>query len=225
MEPECPPCPPCVSDYRKRRFQWSLFSAVLLVAIICLIWYAYHYSVYNTSEVFSLVDNEAYLIHNAHPEKQEAADRMAEIHERIIKLLRHLKTKYTDPSNPYYERVQFLLNNFNPDTLIENSPHNIRNFTSYTEDKGKTFCICLRQKFTPNGEFIDMNTVMFVVIHETSHLFTPIFGHDKPFWQNFKFLLGEAVEIGVYHPVDYTYNPIDYCGLPLNYNPYFDSAL
>ena len=190
-----------------------------------LLWYVYKYSVYNTSEVYSLVDNERYFVHNAHPDKQEAADRMATIHENIIMLMRHMKEKYTKSDNPYRERVEFLLDNFDPDVLIENSPHNIRNFTSYTEDKGKTFCICLRQKFTPNAEFIDMNTVMFVVIHETSHLFTPIFGHDRPFWENFKFMLGEAVELGIYHPVDYNYNPIDFCGLNLNYNPLFDNYL
>lgn len=222
---DCPVCPPCVEDYKSRRFQWSFFSAVVLVCALLVIWYAHRYSVYNTSPVHSLVDGELYLIHNAHPNQQEAADRMATIHESIIKLLRHLKMKYSDPENEHYEKVQFLLENFNPDVLIENSPHNIRNFTAYTEDKGRTFCICLREKVTPGGEFIDMNTVLFVVIHEVSHLFTPIFGHDKPFWVNFKFLLGEAVELGIYQPVNYMFNPVNYCGLALDYTPLFDATL
>lgn len=207
------------------KFSWRYLSIAIVVCMLYILWTAYRYSTYNTSIVYSRVNGEPYLINNAHDDIQTAADNMATVHEGIITLLRHLRNKYTDSSDPNYVKVQFLLNNFNPDALVENSPHNIRNYTSYTENKGQTFNICLRHKYTSNNEFIDTNTIMFVVIHEISHLFTDLFGHDKPFWKNFKFLLGEAVEIGLYKPVDYMLYPIDYCGLALDYSPYFDESL
>lgn len=211
--------------YRVQRNQWCILAAIIIVVIMYITWKAYHYSIYNTSLVYSLLDGEPYWVHNAHEDKQGAADRLAVIYKNIIKLLRHLKTKYTNPDDSNYEKVQFLLDNFNPDVILENSPLNVRNFTAYTENKGQTFCLCLRQRYTEHNEFISMNTVMFVVIHEISHLFTPIFGHDKPFWVNFKFLLGEAIEIGIYNPVDYMFYPIDYCGMLIDYSPYFDDNL
>lgn len=209
----------------KKGYRWALLSAAIIIAVIVMVGYAHMYSVYNTSAVYSTIDNEPYMVHNAHPDKQDAADRMAHIHESIIELLRHLKNKYTNSNNPHFDKVQFLLNNFNPDVFIENSPYNIRNFTAYTENKGGSFVICLRKKNTPNAEFVDMNTVLFVVIHETAHLFTEQFGHDKIFWENFKFLIGEAIEVGIYTPVNYTFNPTVYCGLTLDYNPYYDEHL
>ena len=47
-------------------------------------------------------------------------------------------------------------------------------------------------------------------------------GHTPEFWDNFKFLLIHAKEIGVYEPVDYKEKPQQYCGMPITDNPYFD---
>jgi len=47
-------------------------------------------------------------------------------------------------------------------------------------------------------------------------------GHKQIFWQNFKFLLQEAVELNLYAPVDYKKNPQPYCGMDISDNPYFD---
>ena len=47
-------------------------------------------------------------------------------------------------------------------------------------------------------------------------------GHKKEFWQNFKFLLKNAVEIEVYNPIDYKKKPKKYCGMTITDNPYYD---
>ena len=47
-------------------------------------------------------------------------------------------------------------------------------------------------------------------------------GHTKEFWQNFKFLLKNAVKIGIYKPVDYKNKPKNYCGMKITDNPYYD---
>ena len=44
---------------------------------------------------------------------------------------------------------------------------------------------------------------MFVAIHEIAHIMTLSVGHTEEFWNNFKFLLENAVELNIYTPVDY----------------------
>jgi hypothetical protein len=47
-------------------------------------------------------------------------------------------------------------------------------------------------------------------------------GHKQEFWQNFKFLLENAKQAGIYDPIDYKKNPQEYCGMTINDNPYYD---
>jgi predicted metal-dependent hydrolase len=122
------------------------------------------------------------------------------------------------------ERIEQLLNNYNSDKIYEISPLNSENVTSYTEEK-KTLILCLRKK-EKNGsghnELHDINTIMFVVIHELAHMMNDMWGHKQDFWMLFKFMLMNAVEAKIYTPIDYSRSPIVYCGLMLTYNPLFD---
>lgn len=125
------------------------------------------------------------------------------------------------------ERIEQLLKNYNSDRVYEISPLNKSGVTSYAQDK-KDLILCLRRK-TPdqNGDnpLHDINTMMFVDIHELSHMSNNLWGHNKDFWELFKFMLKNAVECGVYQPVDYSQHPIVYCGLELTYNPLYDTTL
>jgi predicted metal-dependent hydrolase len=125
------------------------------------------------------------------------------------------------------ERIEQLVQNYNSKYIYEISPKNTDGATSYTEDK-KVLVLCLRHK-KPNsrGEYMlhDINTMMFVVIHELSHMANKTWGHAVDFWVLFKFLLLNAVEAGIYDPVDYKKYPINYCGLWLHYNPIFDDSI
>ena len=69
---------------------------------------------------------------------------------------------------------------------------------------------------------IDENTLTFVGIHEVSHIMTKSIGHKPEFWRNFKFLLQNAKQIGIYEPVDYKKKPQPYCGMDITDNPYYD---
>ena len=69
---------------------------------------------------------------------------------------------------------------------------------------------------------INTNTIIFVAIHEIAHTMTKSIGHKEEFWKNFKFLLQEAVKIGIYKPVDYKKKNKHYCGMDITDNPYFD---
>ena len=125
------------------------------------------------------------------------------------------------------ERIKQLLQRYDADDIHEISPLNKRGVTSYTENK-KTLILCLRKKeIDANGEneLHDINTMMFVVIHELSHMMNDIWGHKMDFWVLFKFMLENAIEAGIYQPVNYAKYPIVYCGLKLTYNPLYDTSL
>ena len=81
---------------------------------------------------------------------------------------------------------------------------------------------CLNKDKHSDSKLIDPNTLLFVAIHELAHVMTNVEGHKQVFWQNFKFLLVEAKEAGIYVPVDYKKNPEPYCGMDITDNPYYD---
>ena len=93
--------------------------------------------------------------------------------------------------------------------------------TAYSENKGEKLAFCLaRTKHSEN--LIDENTLTFVYIHELAHIASKSIGHKKEFWDNFKFLLEEAKDVGFYSPVDYKKNNQTYCGMTITDNPYYD---
>jgi len=157
----------------------------------------------------------------------EASQTLAHLNTFALKLIRHLRNKYLwqkQGSREQRDMVEFLMFNYNPDNIIENSPNTNVN-TSYVEDKGKVFAICIREKQSGKNIIHDRHILEFVVLHEMSHLANKTIGHGPEFWKTFKFMLQEAYELGIHTPVDYSKHPINYCSLPVNYNPYFDKTL
>ena len=78
--------------------------------------------------------------------------------------------------------------------------------------------MCLRNKKT--NKFIDDNTVYFVVLHELAHIMTTSIGHKTEFWDNFRFLLKNAIEFNLYKYQDFKNNPQPYCGINITDSPY-----
>lgn len=121
------------------------------------------------------------------------------------------------------ERIRQLFDNYDGN-IYEISPTNKENLTSYTENKVKLI-LCLRHK-KPDANGIyklhDINTMMFVVVHELTHILNDEYDHGKKFWVLFEFMLHNAVEAGIYKPEDYHKNNIKYCGLDITYNPLYD---
>ena len=74
------------------------------------------------------------------------------------------------------------------------------------------FCLDTEKQ---NGQLIDINTLTFVALHELAHVATKSIGHTDEFWANFKFLLQQAQQIGVYKPIDYSKKPKRYCGMTI----------
>jgi hypothetical protein len=173
------------------------------------------------------------------PNKLEAAELIASVNAAVIKLLKYMRDKYTSGNlggTTDRELVTLsMLNNFNFEKIIETDPR-YESGTSTTLNKGEKMYICVRQRPIDTESAIyksgydyplcDYNTVLFVVIHELSHIAAyDTWFHTTRFWEVFKFVLKNAVELGIYQNVDYSKNPRRYCGLIVNYNPLFDSSL
>ena len=86
--------------------------------------------------------------------------------------------------------------------------------TSYTINKGDEMVVCLRDK--TNNKLHDINTIMYVTIHELAHVGCPELNHTKLFFKINKFLLNEAMEMKIYQYRDYNSSPVEYCGISLN---------
>jgi hypothetical protein len=87
-------------------------------------------------------------------------------------------------------------------------------YTSYTVNKGEKIYFCLRSKVL--NEIHDMNTLLYVVIHEMAHVACPEYGHTPLFYSIFRFLLQVSIKIGIYKDVDYRFKPQEYCGMTIN---------
>lgn len=179
---------------------------LLFIALMVIIIYLYirnHYV--EVDFVTSTVDGRSYLVRNL-PDRQKAANVLAKMSRALCRLVRHLRAKY-----PKKRSVRRLYENFDPENVSEGGMES--GYTSYSVNKGEKLVICVRQK---DNTFVDTNVLLYVAIHELAHLMTKGMGHTGVFWDNFRFLLREAIEIGVYTKVDYGRQPKRYCGITIS---------
>ena len=81
--------------------------------------------------------------------------------------------------------------------------------SSYTENK-TTIYICLKHPTTK--QVYDMNTLLYVTLHEIGHVITEEYDEHGPKWKkNFSKLLNIAYKKGIYDPTKSV--PKDYCGI------------
>jgi hypothetical protein len=184
----------------------------------------------NTKNIYAK-DGKSYKVHNFN-DANDAANALAEMNSVMVKLIAHLKYKYVGrgyQKNEFvsnYDKISAvnnILNRYNPDNLVENSP-NDKIDTSYTLNKGSTIAFCLREK-NANGDLHDINTLIFVAIHELVHIAIDDNDHPPIFWKTFKWLLQEAELGNIYFSQDYQKNPVKYCGMGVNYNPLYDDSV
>ncbi len=180
--------------------------------MIVIVKYYFNSDLANLNCITSNVDGNKYCVRQRL--KQElAADLLATVTQNMKKLVAYMQKTY-----PTYENVQRLVKNFNPQTIIENDPED--EHTAYSENKGEKIAFCLNTDKT-GDMLIDKNTLTFVAIHELSHTMTKSIGHKEEFWNNFKFLLENAVRSHVYTAVDYSKHPVSYCGMTIDESPLY----
>lgn len=191
----------------------------ILLYTVSILTFAVIYNFYRNSETFHLkciisgVDGNKYCVRERN-KLDKVADMLARVTQNLKKLVEYMAKKY-----PERENVIRMKNNFNPKKIMETLPTS--EYTAYTENKGEKMAFCVTRR--KNGtKLIDENTLTFVAIHELAHVMTKTHNHKDEFWHNFKFLLVNAKDIGIYTPEDYKKNPKEYCGMEITDNPYYD---
>ena len=188
------------------------------VMVIFILFIAY--KIYKDSDYFQLkcivstIDGDKYCVRER-TNLQKATDLLATTTSKMKKLVAYVDEKHPDKPN-----IRRLVKKFNPKKIVETLPTS--EYTAYSENKGEKIAFCLNKKKNDNNNLIDENTLMFVAIHELSHVASESIGHNKEFWDNFKFLLKEATDAGVYKMIDYQANNQEYCGMTISDNPYFN---
>jgi len=164
-----------------------------------------------TTYVQSTIDQGWYKVQKG-PHQQKVADTLAKLRKRMYTLV-----SYCIEKGPKHWIKP--LSRLNLDAIAESEEK--VGHVAYTVNKGEAihFCIQKPQKQPQKKEAeetsleSDMNTLMYVAIHEIAHVVTKSTGHTEEFWQNHTRLLRLAEEIGVYKSVDYRANPTSYCGV------------
>lgn len=184
-------------------------QGLIIISFSVILGYFVYITYYNSNleSVKSKIDNREYTVQTK-IDSQEAADLIAVIRQKLILLVNHLIKSYGGDS-----RTELLKQNFNPDKLKEGIDN--PEYTSYSINKGEQIILCLRNK----DKLMDINTMMFVVLHELAHLATESIGHTPEFWENFKWILEESINIGIYVKQEFKKEPVEYCGMKISSSP------
>lgn len=86
--------------------------------------------------------------------------------------------------------------------------------TAYTRNKSDVK-LCVPQSLKER----DIQTALFVALHELTHVANLSWGHDDSFWNTFKDLLRLAVRSGIYQKRSYADDPARYCGQDIRSQP------
>ena len=203
------------SDIIESMDRLDILAYVMILLIVGLCIYMYLESdAFQLKCIVSTVDGNKYCVRER-AKLQEAADLLAKITEKCKSLV-----EYVVKNNPEDERAERLKKGFHPQKVMETLPTS--EFTAYSENKGDKLAFCLNKKRKGEDNMIDEHTLMFVAIHELSHIATKSIGHKTEFWDNFKYLLQNAKEAGLHNPEDYKDKPTEYCGMKIHDNPYYD---
>lgn len=193
------------------KMKLALFIAFLIV--FCIVIYLYfNYQYADMTYIQSDIDNKYYLVRNKN-DRSEAANTLAKIRQNVIKLADYMyenKDKYKE----YLENIELLYNKKDDIIYVESTQDS--EYTSYCVNKGEQIVFCLRTKHTGN-EMHDLNLIMYVVLHEISHVGDPQYSnHGDSFKRVFAFFTKCAIDIELYEKKDYNAYPEDYCGMMIN---------
>jgi len=185
-----------------------LFITIFGGLVLYLVWDTYFMG--KQEWVKSQYDGREYLV-QSRPDKEKAADLLAQIAEKLTTLSKHLEKSAQDDN-----RTKQIVMNFRPEKISEGTDR--EEYTSYAVNKGESIVFCLRQK-DGNRDLLDLNTMMFVALHELTHIGTESIGHTPEFWSNFKWILHNSIDIGIYTQQDFKTKPKKYCGIMIESSP------
>ena len=199
--------------------QENMFMFLVAITGTALATYYTRKALFDMSYVKSTVDDNSYLVRNL-PDKLEAANRLAEVRSRILRLMTHFKQSKTDN-----QIALDILKNFDADPTRFSVSTPDSSYTSFTLNKGEKIHVCLRQK-NSSQDLVDVNILTFVTLHELGHIGTREIGHTPLFWNNFAWILKQAEELGIYEFQNFAEQPVPYCGISITDQPkYKETAI
>ncbi len=162
-------------------------------------------------------DRKKYLVRDLN-DKKDSAQLLAQLMKNLKFLITTLKFKSQNTNDrellKYKPFIETIYNKIDSVSVRENEGNN--DFTSYSVNKGEELVFCIRSK--SNNRLHDINELMYVAIHEISHIGCPETGHTKLFANINLYLLRKALQLGLYKYVDYSMYPVEYCGMTLTTN-------
>jgi len=185
------------------------FLKIIIVIITVLLVIGY-LKFGSTALKYTKASDEKFHLVRDMPDKEQAAEMLAEIKTRLQKLIDYCVTNYPNDMNVILMKKRFKPQNVQETDINESG-------TSYTIDKGKELHLCLRNK--DDAKLHQINILMFVAIHELAHIMATSYGHNSEFGTHFVFLLKQANKIGIYKSIDYSKNPVEFCGMDVTDNP------
>lgn len=177
----------------------------------------------NMIYVISDVDNKLYMVRNNN-DKQQAANLLGTINKNINNISEYMYNNLDNTNNskkqlynefkPYILRLKYGIEGI----IIKESSEDSK-YTSYTINKGEQIIFCIRSKlvdkYINTSSIHDINLIMYVVLHEISHIACPEFGHPPLFKHIFDFFCDEAQDMGIYKKINFKKSPTEYCGMTI----------
>lgn len=200
---------------------------LILVCILCIILIVYLSSL---KHVYRMNGKEFHLSW-FYPQKKRALELVSSLNQKMTHLIVQIN-KIQDPKwFPYINNI----NQRYPNIKFEETEP-LYNYTSYIIGDGQIVSICIRDRkpgfigwlqsfLIRNSAFENMNTLIFVMIHELTHIsigWRPAAqSHNNEFIMVFTWLLDNAIKNNIYIPIDYKKYPETYCGMTINSSPLY----
>lgn len=188
---------------------------IFTLTLLSLLVITYHIYIELQFQQFEIA-NKKYLIEKNRTvyDKNESLQNLIFIRNNLNSLIDYMIEKYPNDNNIIRMKERFKNTVIKEANFNKNEP----NSSSYTINKGDLMVICLR---TEDGQIVDKNTLLYVGIHELAHIYSSSIdttSHSKEFWDNMRYLIGEAINAGIYKYIDYKQNPVKYCGIHISSN-------
>lgn len=182
-----------------------VFFVILLMCIVIYKW------IYNVPSIYvkSSIDGRYYLVRDD-TDKHIIANNLATIRKNVKSLTKYMIANPNPKYAKYIENLHKIIGNV---AISENV--NETQYTSYSVNKGDKLVFCMKSKDNA-GKIHDTNLMMYVVLHEISHIACPEYGHGSKFKEIFKYITENAINLGMYVPVDFKAHPTEYCGMTIS---------
>lgn len=183
--------------------EWRLL--LILLSVLIAIWLV---AGQNRKMMWVKASNgKEYWVKNM-PGSAQVAERLAYMEIKLRAFIKSAMKIYT--CEPGLKRIKDRWNGTLSEIDVVTS-----NDVAYTVGK-RTVAVCVRDK---NGDLGDVETCMFVLIHELAHIATEEYGHTPAFWAHMRFLLEAAEETKFYTYQAFEKAPQPYCGHAISTSP------